>query len=173
MKSILTIMLAITSYTAALAQNKNNLYVDVGINELGIAATYDRKLTRHFDIGVGINAHRFSSAHLAQNRAACYLDLRPYWVKKKSMLFVFVDVGAAYKGGQKYDSSKVTPVGFYSSLGAGYHYRINSRGMGPYVSAGFYSYAVNVRSINANLPQRAREYTIMEAILKISLGFKF
>jgi len=173
MKNILTVLLLIAGCSVAVAQNKHNLFVDVGINEHGIGATYDRKLTRHFDIGAGVNTYNFSSEPHAKVRSAVYLDIRPYWTIRKSMLFLFVDIGGSYNSGPEPDSFSVAPVTLYNTLGFGYSHRINKRAMGPYASIGLYGYYETVTTSKANLSPAAREYSIEDFFGILSLGFKF
>jgi hypothetical protein len=169
MKAVLVVLLMITSHYMALAQNKNNIYVDIGCNAVGISATYDKKLTRHFDVGVGLNTYDFSYAQYGNVRTACYVDLRPYWLIRRSLLFVFGDIGVAMNGGKEPNAATLSRFGLYITSGFGYCYQINKRGMGPYVSLGLYGYA---QSIHYNTPPK-KDYGVFDATGLLSVGFKF
>jgi hypothetical protein len=174
MKPILIVLLVIASQYTALAQKKNTLFVDLSCNNLGGSATFDRKLTRHFDVGIGLNIYDYKEESFANLHPALYADFRPNWlIRKKSLLFLFVDIGAAYNGGRKPINAHVDPIGLFTSLGLGYNYLINKRGMGPYISTGLYGYSQSYHSHNLALPPAARDHSVFEASLLLSIGFKF
>jgi hypothetical protein len=173
MKNIVAILLALASFTVAEAQSKNNVFADIGINERGIAATYDRKLTRHFEIGAGVNSYYYKNER-TKSRTAFYVDLRPYWVIGKSTLFVIVDIGGVYNAGSLPDSESFAPVTVYGNLGVGYHYRINKRGMGPYLSLGLQGYYESQHySFSYLRGTRNDSYGFEEFFGVLALGFKF
>jgi len=140
----------------------------------GISATYDRKLSKHFEMGAGINTYYFNDQHDVKSHSALYVDARPYWAKRKSMFFMFVDIGAVYNAGPMHDSVTRAPVTFASNLGCGYHYRINKRGMGPYVSLGLYGCTERFHTSKAIFANtKAQDYSLYEFDAILSLGFKF
>jgi len=174
MKKIAGALLVMAGCTAATAQNKHNLFVDLGINERSLSATYDRQLAKHLDLGFGVNTLYVNSEPLAKSRSAVYADIRPYWLLgKHSMVFVALDAGVSLNAGPKKDSTTLKPVGFYSALSLGYQYRINKRGMGPYLSFGMYGSSISVEYSNPSLPPAAREYSVFDAWGVLALGFKF
>lgn len=173
MKKILVFLLIVISSYAALAQNTNNIYADVGVNSFGFSATYDRKLARHFDLGVGVNTYNFSDETYAKIRSALYLDLRRFRNIKRSLLFGFLDIGGALNSGKEPDSATIAHVSLYTTIAGGYCYQVNKRGMGPYVTVGFYGYTETIHRQNAFLSQRGRDYSVLDATLLLSVGFKF
>ncbi len=176
MKTTFAVLLLIACYSAAFGQNKHNLYVGAGVNMLGFSAAYDRKLTRHFDMGIGLSTYNITGMPYGNIRTALYLDMRPYWkIKKRSLLFVFADVGAAYNAGRVPDSGNITRADLHTALGFGYGYMINKRGMGPYVSLGLYGYSITVHSDKAVFRAHpgASDYSVFDATSILSLGFKF
>lgn len=174
MKKVVSILAIMASCAAAMAQNKHNLFVDLGVNERSLSATYARKLTKHLELGGGLSTLYINSEPLAKSRTAIYGDIRPYWrIGKKSMVFAAVDVGAALILGPKQDSTTLKPVGLYTALSFGYQYRINKRGMGPYLSFGMYGTSVSVAYDKPSLPPAAREYSVYDAYGVLALGFKF
>lgn len=173
MKIIHTILVVLACCNVGLAQNKHNLFVDAGITKLGISATYDRKLTKGFEVGLGVNAHSSRYEPYGKPRVALYVDARPYWQINKSMLFVFANIGTVYYTAKAPDSTWLKPLDFYCALGGGYHYSINKRGMGPYASLGMYCQKVTVHYSFANLPEKAKDYWIVDASLMFSVGIKF
>lgn len=165
------LLLGLSSITA-LAQNKNSLYADVGTNLRSASVTYNRSLTRHFDVGAGIGA-RLQKMGRIRHRVAAYVDLRPHWAIGRSTIFLLIDVGACYKTEEKKDSFWVTPVGFYSALGVGYHYRINKKGMGPYITAGMYGDYSSFHTSRTIYPESMRHWSVFDASGILSLGFRF
>ena len=172
MKTTLSVLLVVAGCNMALAQNKNNLYVDVGCNTLGASVTYDRKLTRHFDLGAGVNTYRYSGVSYGDVRSAVYVDVRPYWVIKRHLLFAIADIGVAMNGGKESDSISLQRFGLYTSVGFGYCYQINKRGMGPYLSLGMNGYTENMDYKYPSRQLRALNYNAFDASLVISVGFK-
>src|ERR1700740_1891443 len=114
MRYILAILLFATCHGVVLAQERDNLYVDVGLNNPGGSVTWDRKLTRHLDVGVGINAYDFEGASYGNFRGACYVDLRPYWTIKRSLLLVIANAGLGMYGGSEPADATMSRVGFYT-----------------------------------------------------------
>ena len=173
MKTILPVLLVFACSNMAFAQNKNNLYVDVGCNSLGVSATYDRKLTRHLDLGAGVNTYKYNGVSYGDLRSALYVDIRPYWMIKRNLLFVIADIGVAVNGGKEPDSATLQHYGLYTSVGFGYCYQINKRGMGPYLSLGMNGYTESVHYKYPSRQLRVSDYRVFDASLVISVGFKF
>ncbi len=172
MKKLLLLMLLCSGNVLVFAQSKNNLFVDLGVSYGGVSATFDRKVHRHLDVGAGFSTYNFNDANYANVRSAVYLDIRPYWVKRRGLWFVFADIGGAFIGGRKPASAENVASSLYTCLGGGYSYRINKRGMGPYVSLGLYGYTLGVK-YNAPQPAGVSDYSVYEANSLFSLGFKF
>lgn len=173
MKRILITLLIVAGCVAAHAQNKHNIYIDLGVNERGVTATYDRMLTKHFAIGLGISTYDYSSRNRNLISSAVFLDLRRFWVKRKSMLFLLADIGAAHNSGRLSEWEKRAPVGFYCGLGFGYQYRINKKGMGPYVSVGMYGHTEKKHYSYTWMPPGGIDSRIFDATSILSVGFKF
>jgi hypothetical protein len=173
MKTIFAVLLVITSHYMALGQNKNNIYVDVALNYPGISATYDKKMTRHLDLGFGLSAYNFNDMSYATIRSACYADLRLYKEARRNLFFGFADIGPALNGGREPNDATMSPFGLYTTLGFGYCYRISKRGMGPYVSLGLYGYTESIHYKNPPPTPRLKDYTIEDANGLLSVGFKF
>lgn len=172
MKILFLFLLFITLATSAGAQNKDNVFLDVGTNEFGVSGIYDRKLIKHFEAGGGLNVYNFDDYSYDNVYSSCYLDLRPYWSWKRGLLFEYNDMGIAVAGGRKSDTATVAPVNLYFAIGVGYCYRINKRGWGPYVSLGMYGHIRTVHNDDPNLSQRAKNYSIFDAEGILSVGFK-
>jgi hypothetical protein len=166
-------ILALISTNTAFAQNRNNIYAELGCTNLGMSATFDRKVFKHLDIGAGVLTNYYSSEKYNKVRSALYLDIRPFWKIRKSLLFLPVDVGLALIGGPQPVHYSVSPAGFYVGTGFGYGYMINKRGMGPYISINLQGYTLNYVSHDVNLNPAAKDYAIFDAFGQIALGFKF
>jgi hypothetical protein len=171
MKYIIVTILFFAGYSTATAQNRDNLYADIGCNVPGISVTYDRKLVNHFDIGLGANFYDYND-HTYNVRSAVFVDLRPYWTIGRSTLFLPVDVGLGYIGGHS-PNVTLSYVNLYTGLALGYYYRISKRGMGPYISVGLDGTTIHVHFIDPLLPPATGDYSIFDAVGVLSLGFKF
>ncbi|MBX2904755.1 MAG: hypothetical protein KF744_01870 [Taibaiella sp.] len=174
MKKIAGILALAIVCTAAQAQNKHNLFVDANfIYTAGASATYDRKVLDHLDIGAGLNSVYFYKGTVNSVYSAGYIDIRPYWGKRKHMWFVKLDGGIANYTRDQKPSVTITPFGAYCALAYGYQYHINARGQGPYATIGFNGYSQSFHSTNTNLPPQARDYSVFDATNMLFVGFKF
>ena len=175
MKITPLVLLIICSYCAAQAQSKNNLYTDLAINSLGTSVTYDRRIAKHFDLGIGISLNDINGDKYYNRKMAAFIDLRPYRVIRRNMFFALFDIGFAFYGGRipAPGTTSLGPYNPYVGLGVGYGYRINKRGMGPYISLCADGFVQNQINQNLALPHEARNNFVIDETLVISLGFKF
>jgi len=173
MKYAILLLLTITSYNTIFAQNRDNIYADLSLNLIGGSATYDRKLTKHLDIGVGTNIYNDTYEKYNNIRSAFYLDLRPYIKTKKSLFFFPVDAGIGLFTGARPTTYNMSGRGVYGGFGFGYARLINKRGMGPYVAITLNGSSASYHSYDMSLAPDARNYSIFDADAHISLGFKF
>jgi hypothetical protein len=181
--AIIILMLTAGCYVSA-AQNKpdssltkqtsseRNIYIDLSPAP-GVSATYTWKFGDHFDMGTGVNYRYFGDDSYGKSRAAVYLDVRPHWGKKKSLFFFFTDLGMCVNGGPQPTYETMSPVGVYLGLGPGYCYRINKKGMGPYISLGIDAYSATLREKYPIPPNSARTSSIIDGRGVLSIGFKF
>ena len=175
MKVIPFLLLILCSQYSAQAQSKNNLYADLTLNNLGTSVTYDRRVVKHFDMGIGVSLNDFNGDPYYNRRMAAFIDLRPYRVIKRSLFFAIVDIGFAFYGGRlpAPGTTTIRPYNPYVGLGIGYGYRINKRGMGPYISLSADGYIQNQINDNLALPHQDRNSFIIDETLVLALGFKF
>jgi hypothetical protein len=153
-------------------QTERNIYIDLSPAP-GISATYTWQFGDHFDMGAGANSRYFRNDSYGKSRAAVYLDVRPHWGKKKSLFFFFTDLGMCVNGGPQPVYETMSPVGVYLGLGPGYCYRINKKGMGPYISLGINAYSASLREKYPIPPNSPRTSSIVDGIGVLSIGFKF
>ncbi len=173
MRSTLVILLLIAGGYVAQAQSKRNIYCDVAINSPGLSATYTMKLTRHFDMGGGLSSYYFRQVNYGSSRSAISFDLRPHWGAKKSLFFIFTDLGLAINGGRQPYLATMSPLGGHIALGPGYCFRINKKGMGPYLSLGMYGNTTHLRDTYPPPPPRSRMRAYLDVYGIMSVGFKF
>ena len=175
MKHILPFLLVAASFSTATAQNDPSIYVDAGLFRLGINATYDKKITKHLDLGLGMNSYinPLKYKNIPRVSSALYFDVRPNWNRRKSTTFLFLDPGVAFHADNRSGTESVTPVGIYFGMGLGYQYKINEKGIGPYISAGLNSNYLSYHNSNSALRPSARDYGVLDAYAGFSLGFKF
>jgi hypothetical protein len=155
----------------AFGQEKNNIFLDLGCNTLGISGTFDRRLSKHFELGAGLNYYDYAFENDKNLRTAAYVDLRPYWSIGRSLLFVNGNVGLAILGGLDPHPDYTEFVTWYTALGVGYCYRINKRGLGPYLSLTLNGYHRHIHMPNSTSPDR--DYYVVEGSSVLSIGFKF
>ncbi|MBX2904717.1 MAG: hypothetical protein KF744_01675 [Taibaiella sp.] len=169
-----TLLFFIGSFGSLHAQNKHNLFVDVNVlHNIGLSATYNRKVINHLDLGVGANAVYLYPQASKTLRSGAYIDIRPYWGKNKHMWFVKLDPGIAYFSPIKKSTTEIRPLGIYFALAYGYQYRMNSRGIGPYVTLGWNGYYIRSYSSNVNVPEYLRKTAYFDAEGMFCIGFKF
>ncbi len=176
MKKIVPVVLLIICCQSSLfAQSKNNLYADLTINNLGTSVTYDRRIKKHFDLGIGVSLNDFYGDPYHNIKFAAFLDFRPYKVVRRNLFFGIIDVGMMFYGGRIPEPSKASlgPNSPYLGLGIGYGVRINKRGMGPYISLGIDGDMTHQITHNASLAPEARDYIVIDAELVLAVGFKF
>lgn len=171
MRQLLIALFVVICYRSS-AQSKNNIFADVSIGANGGSVTYDRTLTKHLQIGGGLSSYYFHFLHYGPSRSALYVDLRPYWKIKRSLLFTAFDFGLSANVGAP-APAKLSLFGFHTALLFGYSYQINKRGMGPYASLGMYVYPTYIHLENPALPPRAWDYGVIDGMGQISVGFKF
>lgn len=173
MKRRLLLLLLIALSSLAQAQGESSLYVDVAPGKSrGLSATYTRKITRHFEMGGGLSYYKLSGHPVENQRAGAFVDVRPH-TGRKAMFFLFTDLGLAYNGGKQQGDVTISPLGVYIAFGPGFCYKINERGMGPYVSMGLYGSTARERSIYPPPPNVYRTVTAYDGYGVISVGFKF
>lgn len=173
MKNIFIGILSAALPYVTIAQSRNNLFADVAINTTGFSVTYDRSASRHLDIGGGIIYRNYNYYTYANIISAGYLDIRALWGKRRSVFFALADAGFGIIGGKQTDSVTFSRYSFYSAVGAGYLYRINKRGMGPYLSLVLNGHTIHETLKNVLLTPAARDYGELDADLALSIGFKF
>jgi hypothetical protein len=167
MKGLIVLLLSLGIAVNASAQKCDDLYADIALNRLGMSVTYDHRLSRHFELGGGVQLWDGFRRDIING--AVFLDLRPYWQKKKNLFFVLADVGLiGYFGDGPYNAD-ISRFGAYTALGVGYSRIINRRGMGPYAS-----FALKGGSFHERYyyPWRS-DYYVFEATGLLSIGFKF
>ncbi|MCW3123228.1 MAG: hypothetical protein JWQ38_2720 [Flavipsychrobacter sp.] len=124
---------------------RNNTFADLGLSfgsgMPGVSATYNRKLTKRFGIGLGAQGYFYPGIDrfrkpIERFIPAPYADLRWYRGVGKGQMFTFIDVGVnLYLGFDAYVSSVVEHSnGLYSGLGIGYYRPVNKAGLSPYLS---------------------------------------
>jgi hypothetical protein len=175
MKISLALLFSLFAASASFAQ-ANNFYADAAINYLGASFTYDRKLTKHLDIGAGMQVYDYVNLKYGNIVSSIFVDIRPNWkIRNRHLLFLVADFGATLHAGRKMDPAvgKLEPLGAYAALGYGYGYMINKRNMGPYFSFNMRGAGYHERRYDAALPPPARDYSIFTIDLVLSLGFKF
>lgn len=166
MKGFLVLLLSLSMATKTSAQKCDDLYADISLNRLGMSITYDHRLSRHFEIGGGAQIWDGFRPHILNG--AIFLDLRPYWQKRKNLFFVIGDIGLiGYFGDGPYYAD-ISRFGAYTALGVGYSRIINRRGMGPYAS-----FALKGGSFRERYYYPWRDYYVFEAQGILSVGFKF
>jgi hypothetical protein len=172
MKTLFVLLFSLCSVTTLFAQKGRDIYTDVSL-PLGLSATYDFRVARHFEVGGGIQA--FNNRRKYKNiTSSIFLDLRPYWQKKKNLFFILADFGITTYLGETPDPAKyeVAPFGAYSALGFGYCRTITKRGMGPYISFALRGASYQEHYSVASSPAAA-DYTVIDATGLLSVGFKF
>ncbi len=174
-KIIAVILLIICCQSNVFAQSKNNLYADLTINNLGTSVTYDRRIVKHFDMGIGFSVNDFNSDQYHNIKFATFLDFRPYRVVRRNLFFGIADIGMMFYGGRipQPDKASLNPNSLYVGLGLGYGVRINKRGMGPYISLSMDGSTTHQITHNASLAPQARDYIVFDAELVLAVGFKF
>ena len=137
--------------------------------------TYDRRIVKHFDMGIGISLNDINEDAYYNKRMALFLDFRPYKVIKRNLFFAIADIGFSFYGGRipSPGPTSLGPTNPYVGLGLGYGYRINKRGMGPYISLSADGYVQNQISQNLAIPHDARDNFVIDETLVLALGFKF
>ncbi len=124
-------------------------------------------------MGGGLSTYNFRHRDYANRRSAIYLDLRRHWGAKKSLFFFFTDIGLSINGGRQPYLATISPLGAHITFETGYCYKINKKGMGPYVSLGLDGRTVNIRYKYPPPPPRSRDYGYLEFDGVMSVGFKF
>jgi hypothetical protein len=175
MKYLSFLLLLMTGSRIAIAQSKDNLYADIGLNALGGSVTYDKKVMTHLDIGLGTQYYNFNDAQYHNLQLAGFIDIRPYWKIRKNLLFPIVDIGVMYGSGREPADATISPISLCTSLGFGYCRIINKRGMGPYITIALKGYNEHEHFNDPNmvLSPRARDYSVFDATGVLSVGFKF
>ena len=168
-------MLLVLGYQdVACGQIKKNLYADISLNEPGGSLTLDRKFRKHLQLGLGVHGYDFEDNRYNNMQFACYGDFRPYWtIAKRSEFFTYADLGIMVLAGRKPSDAKLSSVSPFLGLGLGYFYRINKRGMGPYISFGLNSHREHYHNDNMTLSPAARNYSVVDAGGVMSVGFRF
>ncbi len=164
---------------------KNVFFGDAGISLArfypGASVTYNHNLARWFGVGAGAQAYDFHATRTNyQFIPALFGELRfNIRPRKKSQLFLFLDIGADfYKHNDYYwhQADMVYDVrkddGIYTGLGIGYFRRKTKRGWGPYVSLKFISNSYNVDEYNI-VSSKQNIAVWADATFVFSAGFKF
>lgn len=154
------------------AQNKDNYFAGIGINIPGASLVRDKSILRHLDLGLGVNINKADETYL-NTRLSAFLDLRPYFLFRKNLIFIPVDAGWSVYNGTQPKNDNMQRSGFYSSFGVGYAYLINKRGMGPFISFAMNGYTEQHHLTDPGVAPAGRNYGIYDGSLQMSLGFKF
>jgi hypothetical protein len=176
MKHTIVIILLITNSLCATAQ-KNNTFADVGINDLthfpGVSVTYNRQLVKYFGIGIGAQEYNNELSGSSLVTPTIYADLRGYLPVHKSLFFMLADFGMdIYSSDGTNIHEDPHNNGFYTGLGIGYCYRINKKGMGPYLSFKMISDSYTSKKYDP-VTQQVYTGTNNNGSLVIAVGFKF
>src|SRR4051812_12202073 len=99
MKIIFFIACLAVSYST-IAQNKDNVFAGIGCNNFGLSVTYDRKLAKHLDLGAGAHYYDYNSTYY-NLQTALFLDIREHWGHRRSMPFVYEDIGTEATAGRE------------------------------------------------------------------------
>ncbi len=150
-----------------------NFYIDVAAGPRGFSGTYTRKMTPHFEMGGGACYYSLKTWKYNNHRAGAYLDLRPHWGAKKSMFFLFTDLGLAFNGGKQPVNATMSLLGMHIAFGPGYCYKINQRGYGVYVSMGIYGSTATLHETTAIPPKKSATIAEYDGYGVFSVGFKF
>ena len=157
------------------AQNKNNIFTDVGYSTSysspGISATYSRKISPRLGLGAGVQV--FNDAMINRVKKTAYIDLRVYRYINKSLLFFHGDAGVNFSQSYKTTFTSIPGKTFFSGFGFGYGYMINKRGMGPYASMKFLADTYTAKSYYPTNPAYEGKVTNMDGTFVFSVGFKF
>lgn len=165
-------ILLVISASNALAQNKDNYFAGIGVNSFGASISRDKSVLRHLDLGLGLNVNNADEVYY-NIRTSLYIDVRPYFQRRKNLLFLPIDIGwSIYNGSQPKDDN-MQRSGLYTSFGVGYAYLITKRGMGPFICLAMNGYTEEHHLTDANLAPAARNYSIYDGMVQLSVGFKF
>ncbi len=168
---LLALIILICAFNVS-AQKKDNYFAAIGINSPGISVAWDKKMLSHLDLGLGLNLNKTDDQY-NNIRAGAYVDIRPYFLWRKNLLFIPVNLGWSIYSGKEPKDASISNSGLYSSLGVGYAYLITKRGMGPFVSFTFNGYTEHYHLNNPNLRPEAKDYGLYNGSLQMNLGFKF
>jgi hypothetical protein len=179
MKNTLMILLLMSSLSG-FAQ-KNIFFADIGLpldtHIPGVCVTYNRKLIRHFGVGIGIQEYYFEESRGRNDNVnilmpAVFADLRGYFGRRKGLFMLIADFGADFYHADPYGTVSGHTNGIYTGLGFGYSYRLNKRGVGPYVTLKFTS---DTHSEKQYIPGTADQTngTYMDGTVVAAIGCKF
>jgi hypothetical protein len=175
MKRLLLPLFAMLFVPAGLvAQNKHNLYADVGINNFGASVTYDYQVREHIGVGGGLQIHN-SNYNDFNLRYSAFVDVRPTLEIGRNLLFGFGDFGITKFGGRKLPSSKghIDNTDIYFAVGGGYALQIFGNDMGPYITAAVRTSRMRYHWNNPLAPPDEHDYAKFNVSMVMSLGFKF
>jgi hypothetical protein len=173
MKTLSIFLLVIGWKSILYGQSKSNVFADVACSSLGSSVTYDRALSKHISLGLGTSLYDFNGDDYHNVRCSAYIDGRPYWIIKRNLLFTIADIGMQFYSGRQPNPAKdvIGPNGALTGLGVGYGYRINKRGLAPYISfvanGSFNHYIIR----DPQEPQA--DYELFDVEFVISIGLKF
>lgn len=176
--TIVLFLLSLVS-CSCFSQNKNNIYADVSLPPIayGFSGTWNRVIVNHLDLGAGAQVYAYSADNMTVH-TALYLDARPYISWKHSLLFLIGDLGIDLYSEPATTYYYAHANALYTALGLGYGYKINKRGMAPYISlklAGdnYIAHNTPYTSPSGNTYTDNNKIYSFDGAAVLSVGFKF